>query len=570
MKQKEKIKIYTKIFRTGLLILLISIFGCMIMPFFAHAFTYTPEPYSVMDSFQYDNNGKLEFTTHMTSQLENYQMLFTNEAGGYPNTSFNFTIFTNEQRNNTSTLMSFGSRNICENTPTQHYIYGVTSWYYSVGSSGVHCYPTEMNITYYNGQYRNQTIYNATGLTKTDIDNATTTNFFENNLFIPDTSTNVFTINFKYIDLNWTQNSITVFNQVALSQSVPSQFPFTGAVASICGSSNTQTFYEVPTENLCASGSLVGDVVAGDDIYGWVCQGTGQPAICYANRLYYPPTADSPVPASCGAAKDTVITTMPTENLCLTGYNNTPHFTQTNQWSWKCYDTVADLQSQNPNAVTTCSTPIVGYLVDGACGLANGEFSPIAPVEETYGGVLCSGGYASEVIENQAKTGWEWTCKGYNGGTDSTTCMATRNGGINLQNEILKMILPSAGTLAKMENFTKLLDSHVPFGYVKAGRTAISNFVTDVSAPPDNYILEVPSPLMDNTMIPAFDFNAFKTSLGDWWYVYWNLMIATQWIAFFVWVIRKGRSVVGDMPDDLENQKQNTSDPMSQYPLWKE
>lgn len=138
--------------------------------------------------------------------------------------------------------------------------------------------------------------------------------------------------------------------------------------------------------------------------------------------------APGPVAGQCtyGLAFSSTPMILIATNLCSVGTLVAPP-TGSGPWQWNCKGLNGGGVSQLCSA--TLSTSGGGgsdgggnTATDGACGTADsGSFSS-APTKN-----LCKSGTASSVSGSGP---WEWTCKGINGGSDSSKCSATYKGAL--------------------------------------------------------------------------------------------------------------------------------------------
>jgi len=325
-----KTKLQPYIFVLGLIFSLFSFNNVL-------AFDYTPNTNDfVVNSFQYDNNGKLEISLQMLNQNTHYQ-IFTTPEPYFAGFQVNYILYTDNTK--TNILSNFTvSAWYCNNTPEQHYIYGSTLDFYSIQLDEVKCYATQ-----FQGSHG---IINSNGITKTQIDSAYGTNYLENNLAIPNTDVSEFRFYPNYIDENWTQSSITgTGSGYSLSQTTQSYFPFTGVpptpINGECGEAYGQVLTTIPPENsyACSSGTMIdfngGLNELGTGIkYFWECEGSngGYSVACSSAE-----TLDV-INGTCGTANGQTISTAPYEyEKCSYGATNGSTLQTLNGWTWSCY-----------------------------------------------------------------------------------------------------------------------------------------------------------------------------------------------------------------------------------------
>ncbi len=120
----------------------------------------------------------------------------------------------------------------------------------------------------------------------------------------------------------------------------------------------------------------------------------------------------------CGEAVEKPSAEIPTRNLCRVGvpsYVEADNSGNKPYWTWACLNDDAELY-------TECSVEKIGFdvpgLINGECGSANTGTYANAP---TSG--LCNFGSITTPFEKSGY--WFWTCRGVNGGKD-TTCYAKK------------------------------------------------------------------------------------------------------------------------------------------------
>lgn len=176
-----------------------------------------------------------------------------------------------------------------------------------------------------------------------------------------------------------------------------------------CGSANGQTVATAPTGNLCATGTST--AIAGSGPWTWTCLGKDggvNSAICSA------PKTPDPVNGTCGTASGIAVSSAPSTNLCATG---TPSaISGSGPWTWTCAGAYGGTNS------AACSAPKSPAPVNGTCGTAAGVSVSSAP---TAG--LCGTGTASKLTGTGP---WSWVCQGANGGTNSPMCSAPITAGV--------------------------------------------------------------------------------------------------------------------------------------------
>jgi len=172
-----------------------------------------------------------------------------------------------------------------------------------------------------------------------------------------------------------------------------------------CGSANGSSFYEIPTENLCLTGTNT--EVSGSGPWTWTCLGAygGETDSCSANKK---------IDVACGSANGQQTYNPPTENLC--DDNSLPPVNGTGPWTWECLGI-------NGGTGASCSA---GIIVNGECGTANKNYSSS---DTTYGDdTFCSAGNTNPSTPDFPGLGGSvtWDCEGLNSGT-TDNCEATRD-----------------------------------------------------------------------------------------------------------------------------------------------
>jgi uncharacterized protein (TIGR02145 family) len=188
------------------------------------------------------------------------------------------------------------------------------------------------------------------------------------------------------------------------------------AMNGVCGSTNGTSAFNIPTNNLCATG--IASVVYGSGPWIWTCSGQngGITANCSAQR-------NSPVNGVCGKANGQETSTMPPSNLlCNTG---TVSITSgSGPWIWTC-------SGSNGGTTANCSANLRSGKIDGACGSANKIYNSSAT---GYGSdVFCYAGtsISSTVSFPEVGNSVRWSCSGINGGK-TVSCVAMRNTSVSV------------------------------------------------------------------------------------------------------------------------------------------
>lgn len=175
--------------------------------------------------------------------------------------------------------------------------------------------------------------------------------------------------------------------------------------AGACGSASGESVLSAPANNLCKTGTPT--AVSGSGPWTWSCKGVDGGAdsgICTA------PKAPAPINGSCGAANGTSVLSAPTGNLCTTGTATT--LSGSGPWSWTCQGQYGGTHSG------VCSAPKAPAPVNGTCGNSNGQSLLSTPSTG-----LCLTGTSTAITGTGP---WSWTCKGSNGGSDSSLCTAIK------------------------------------------------------------------------------------------------------------------------------------------------
>ena len=196
----------------------------------------------------------------------------------------------------------------------------------------------------------------------------------------------------------------------ASRQSVP--------VNGVCGSANSRNYPPSTTtytpDIQCGAGTSSNTtfpVIGGTVLWNCVGLNGGTNASCSASRQ------PLPVNGSCGSADGRVFAASATGyspySQCSVGFISDTAFPSLGGTaSWACYGT-------NGGTNASCSAT---RQVDGACGLANGNPSLVAPSSPT----LCGGGSASAISYNAGLNRWEWNCFGTFGGATSPLCVSKK------------------------------------------------------------------------------------------------------------------------------------------------
>ena len=95
----------------------------------------------------------------------------------------------------------------------------------------------------------------------------------------------------------------------------------------VCGSLDGTTVSSIPTTNLCSTGTP--SVVSGTGPWLWTCAGTnnGTTANCSAKKITI-------VNGICGTINGTIVSSVPTTNLCIAGTPST--VSGSGPWTWDC------------------------------------------------------------------------------------------------------------------------------------------------------------------------------------------------------------------------------------------
>lgn len=204
----------------------------------------------------------------------------------------------------------------------------------------------------------------------------------------------------------------------------------------ICGFANGHTFSTKPTsaQLLCLSGT-VASAVSGTGPWTWTCTGSSSTSSCSANKGSDDVTSEQYKTGVCGSASSGTFPTAPTANLCFVGTATwVGTYDGGTSWGWSCLGTesYATCRATKGDATSTPTptplpTPGTGTIqIPGYCGNAATSYSNS---DTQYSGSFCYTGVQEPVNpEFPPQNGSsQWVCRGLTGGTDSSTCTATRN-----------------------------------------------------------------------------------------------------------------------------------------------
>ncbi len=152
-------------------------------------------------------------------------------------------------------------------------------------------------------------------------------------------------------------------------------------------------------------------------------------------------TSPTPTAGSCGTANGQDFTYQPTTGLCASGFLSDVTYSpvcaspggpggRCAHWSWTCGSATCgawDVSSTTTPTPTPLPTPGTGAIqIPGYCGNAATSYSNS---DTQYSGSFCYTGVQEPVNpEFPPQNGSsQWVCRGLTGGTDSSTCTATRS-----------------------------------------------------------------------------------------------------------------------------------------------
>lgn len=178
------------------------------------------------------------------------------------------------------------------------------------------------------------------------------------------------------------------------------------ATEGACGTAANVGSYKAPDSNLCASGAPAN--VRKDKkgtSWTWECKGSMGAATvsCSAPVTQTPPSEIKNVSddAKCGSASGRGVSEVPAESLCDAGKPSTVR--GSGPWFWTCAGGLHKVDCEAPKKI------------DGVCGAANGSIQKLMP---TTG--LCAAGTPTEI---DGSGPWLWSCVGAGGGS-SVSCAA--------------------------------------------------------------------------------------------------------------------------------------------------
>lgn len=230
---------------------------------------------------------------------------------------------------------------ICQTTTGT--FYGKTVWV--IGTEPVKCFPTVVYIPIRSNQYVQHYIYNASGITKADIDNYMGNDFLETSFLIPSSPPPLYTRPYHYFNflISRDLSEISKLEQFSLLAEETTYFPFIAppeAVNGVCGTGNGQNLTTTPPEGTeaCLAGTIAGFSLGYNEMgelrYSWVCEGSngGSSVDCSSAEVV------NAINGVCGTANEQTLSISPTENeMCETG-NSLNSLSQTMfGWTWFCY-----------------------------------------------------------------------------------------------------------------------------------------------------------------------------------------------------------------------------------------
>lgn len=116
------------------------------------------------------------------------------------------------------------------------------------------------------------------------------------------------------------------------------------------------------------------------------------------------------IPASCGSAHGTTVTTQPVSNLCGSGSTPSPVTDTGTSWSWTC-------KGNSGNSLVSCSATKAVTPPSPKCGSANGIPSSSMP-----NATLCEIGTSTGVTLSSSS--WVWSCVGGTQSSEKVACSA--------------------------------------------------------------------------------------------------------------------------------------------------
>lgn len=275
---------------------------------------------------------------------------------------------------------------------------------------------------YYDNGWHYDYLYNASGLTKNEIDTHWGTDFLENaNCKIIDLSSNVDAEGWYYERGElWTPSK-------TLNPTFPYSAEPPAPVDAVCGADNGQTTNQEPPvyPNVLCDVGTAGEVFFYDNYWGWTCYGLygGGLSNCQAfNTL--------PIDAVCGADNGGTFT-LPDEpeDLCSSGYVLDVSFVETTTgWTWAC----------------------MGYQggENDYCDAIKGSLTlPDLPEQED-----CS----SQSIPDK------WLCE--------------------ISNSLKSIFLPSAGKITELQNVLNQANARFPFNYISRASSRLQSLKNNTNS----------------------------------------------------------------------------------------
>lgn len=464
---------------------------------FANDFSYQTDYGQNLDAFAYDDNDKLYFEYSLDADATKSYIYLIKETSNAWN---NFVSTVNVDHASNHSQLNIGQKycsgactytNLsCPDISAQTYTRsGITYYYIGKGQSTGKCYPNYLYYTYKNGTYGLGNVYNATGLTKTDIDNYFGSDFLENYAIIPTSysgSNSISTHN--YFSNSYTSDVSASDMASGIISSTTTYFPITGASNGTCGSSDGGSFIDTPTTNLCATGTAT-EVNDNGTEYRWSCMGSGGGT--YENCSAFVSLGQ----AQCGSSNGIISTTQPTgTNACYSGLitDMTQHVDDS--WGWTCEVSGSDFVYCN----TVASAPII---------------PPDLPSNDS---IFCS------ITPTDLST--------------IADCMGS----------VLRWaFLPHQSTLDEFYALPSSLSSKVPFGYFYS----VADLFRGLSyTAPSNWVISMT--LQNDQVIELLDVNEFMANVGttakD---MYFNGMRALLWLLFVIWAYNQGRNIFNNKDD---------------------
>lgn len=412
------------------------------------------------------------------------------------------------------------------------------------------CKPKAIQRTWFNNQYYGDTISNATGLTKSNIDGALGTDFVETYFLIPTNSSIVG--NQVYI---WgSDNYPTNLNCAGIGTGIPfntsGDFPFqySSLVNGACGSSDGGSFEDTPTTNLCDSG-LATEVQDDGETYLWTCQGTGGGSndYCSANVTigsYTPMLSELIFPLSnltgitLGSTTEISSSSLSlTGNVYYAGYDEDLNIDQiqfvlqnindyseikSNTFSFEEYLT----SNENVESFSVSFTGISEnkkYLVYYNVHTTTGQTLKMLPSDATY---VRYGVYTPVSIPVD-----------FDSNNYTAPECSIDNMGACFKSIILWAFTPSEDTLQKWKNTSETISSKVPFGYFYLIANKFKSIQLDTLSPNTNLAVDF---VINNQTMRFLDIRQLIEDIGQENYdFYMNLCRAVIWFMFLEYLFNR-------------------------------